>query len=233
MKPSRKWITAVIVAISGMLTGLAMAQTTFIGGNIQTSTNWSNGLPASGNDGTSATNGTGGGDFNGWLGATVNVTGGLLEWGSTRFAPEGGTWNISGGEIDSKLFWFEGTTEVNISGGKLTLNNIGGTIGPWSSTNASMSVSGSAIIDGAIGTAAKNSRVLTTGPIDIQSDWTGFWTMGAYVDTTKWLDHFTSGQIMLDGNTLDAARFAVKFAVTDDGQTLSLKPPSGTLIVVR
>jgi hypothetical protein len=223
----------IAVALKAVVfTGAAGAATSFLGGDFENGANWDNGLPAAGNEGTIAVDGTWGGSTTGFgNGSVVNVTAGTLtaagSEGFNVFA--GGTWNMSGGTIIARYFLSNsdlGTVEFNLSGGSWEMSDQPGTQHMGVANGGILNISGSGTLDGSFATAV----VQTAGVIDIAADWTGSWTWGFY-SGSEWRDHFVAGEILYGGAAIDGATFDSSFLVTDGGQTLALVPEASAVLL--
>lgn len=215
---------------------LGLADTKFGGGDLNQAVNWSNGLPAAGNVGAIAVDGWNGTTVFGFGGgAIVNHTRGTITSSDGFNFIRGDTWYMSGGKLFTRYFLSNGqygNTVINVSGGLVELTDVAGNQHMGVANGGTLNISGSAVLDGTQATLP----VQTGGTLDIASDWTGTWTWGIY-SGNEWETHFTSGQITLGGDTLDAAAFAEKFDVLDSGRTLELKhsvpTAPGTVLLVR
>ena len=230
-----------IIAILGAiaLAGTASAATTLLpGGDIRLAAGWDNGLPAPGNDATISVDGIlGDSDTFGFgAGTIINHTTGTIDAlpfvGASRTGFNlngGGTWNMSGGAIASRYILSNGGgTIFNLSGGLLQLVDVEGTQHMGAANGGTWNVSGSVVIDGTFATV----EVQTANAfVDIASGWTGSWTWGPYPGT-EWRDHFTNGDITVDGSPIDGATFDSTFTVTNGGQTLSMIPEPGTAMLI-
>jgi len=149
--------------------------------------------------------------------STMTFNGGTVSWGGS-FEPSGspgGTIAINGGTFTGTAA--AGTTFGNVAGGgvivaggTITASNFDFSDGGFDPTT----IGGGAVL---VGDSA------TFGWCDIRPDWTGSFTLTGF-SGTDWESEFTSGNITLDGATLDAAAFALDFTVTPDGQTLTYTP---------
>jgi len=199
------------------------ATTEFLGGDINTAANWTNGVPAALKVGTIAADGTNAVTIIGYgTGSVVNMTAGIITSDGTNgfnvTAGGGGTWNISGGKIITRFFLANGVnTIINLSGGTIELADVEGAQHMGAANEGTFKVSGSAVLDGTQATTV----VQTGGTVDIDSNWTGTWTWGTY-SGYDWENLFTAGSITLDGAPLDLAGFEANFAVTNSGQTLQI-----------
>ena len=224
--------------------------TEFQGGDLLTDGNWTNGRPLGRIVGTIATSGTATGINNvfGWEqftlesgtldvtndwsfeasqftmnGGTLNVSDdifcnnatyvfndGTVTW-NDRFEPNGsvgGTITIAGGTFTatgaSARFGNSQIGTTTVTGGTITSPNLIFTTG-------SSSIGGSAVLVGDTG---------TFGALDIASDWTGSLSLSTFTGT-DWENQFISGNITLDGVTLDLAGFTANFAVSTDGMSFT------------
>ncbi|MGJ8726722.1 MAG: hypothetical protein ACSHYB_19405, partial [Roseibacillus sp.] len=205
--------------------GLATAQTSFNGNSITDATNWSNGLPTNINPGTIATNGTISDATFSYSGATVTQSSGTITTDPFNFT--GGTWNLTGGRIEARFVLANGSSggngedaHIHASGGTIFLKDVTGAQQIGVANDGKLTISGTAILDATQGTLA----VPTDGTINILSDWTGSWTQGTYTNNgDEWKNHFTSGQILFNGTSIDENTFDGCFNVSADGKTLTAK----------
>ena len=208
-----------------------MNTTTFTGGDVLQTGNWTNGLPASGKLGNIAVDGWNGiSTFSFGGGSVINQSAGTITSpGSEGFNLMKGTWNLFGGKIVTRFFLANGAnTIINLSGGSVELADTTGTQYVGGANGGKLNISGSTFIDG----THASEGLPTGGAIDIASDWTGSWLWGTY-SGSEWQDHFTSGQITLDGNVIDSAKFNSFFRVSNGGKTLSIDTSHGTIILIQ
>ena len=233
-----------LIAIVSALTlgaGIANAATTFqnngSSGSIYVSSNWSNGLPGTGNTGTITTAGASipdglpqfaAGTYT--INSSANIT--AVDEFAMRIATVGSslTWNMTGGSITTR--WItangqNGAVTINMSGGTINLANVAGTGQFGVQNNGIFNISGSAAIDGTYADVA----VQTAGTIDIAGDWTGYWINGPYTGT-EWHDHFVAGQIKYNGSAIDEETFNSTFLVTNGGSRLQLIPEPSSLALL-
>lgn len=152
--------------------------------------------------------------------STLSFSKGVVSWGGS-FEPAG----TPGGKIAISGGTFTGTSTGTTSFG----NVAGGTV----------SVSGGSVTSSifnfaeGVGTTIRGGAVLsgesaTFGALDILRGWSGSFTLTSF-SGTDWETQFTTGNITVSGEVLDAAGFAQNFVVTDGGQRLSFNPATNLI----
>ena len=203
--------------------------TGFLGGDLLTPANWSNGIPSAfaiatiNVDGTIAISNIGFG-----ANTTVNMTAGTLDSGTNGFnTVGGGVWNISGGKIIARYLIANsqtGASTINLSGGIVELADVTGTQYIGVAHGGTLNISGTAVLDATQASqdfpTTANTGPTSYGTVDIKSNRTGTWTWGTH-SGTDWENLFLTGIIKLDGAVLDLAGFEANFIVTDGGRTLA------------
>jgi len=237
--------------------------TSLIGGDLLVATSWSDGLPVSPGEGTISVDGTLNDDGEtGLADWNFTMTDGIITVGqdwhftaASNIRLRGGTLNVAGNILsgDESVMAFSGGTvtwggdfepsglpggTITISEGSFTGNHFGNSAG------GNLSVSGGEITATTIGLSEGTTTIggsatltgnnATFGSLDIEGVWSGSFTVTAF-SGSSWETQFTSGQITLAGEMLDAADFAGKFSVSGNGQILTFNPStdfSGGNIVV-
>ncbi|YCM42033.1 hypothetical protein V2O64_12045 [Verrucomicrobiaceae bacterium 227] len=222
--------------------------TSLVGGDLLTAGSWTNGLPVSPVEGTVAVDGslddgnagladwhftmtagtiTAGQDWN-FTGAsnlrirggTLDVTGDILASDASAMVFSGGTigWGgdfepagTPGGTIKVSDGSFTGNRFGNIEGGTVTLSGGMITATSYDFSAGATTLGGETTLTGASG---------TFGSLDIERDWSGSFTVTGF-SANRWETEFTSGNITLAGDVLDATGFTKNFSVSADGQILT------------
>lgn len=214
-----------------VLVGVAHADTNFLGGNLNSSGSWDNGLPASGNPGTIAVDGNNGSTvFNFGGGSVVHQTAGTITSGD-GFNLTGGTWNMSGGTLSTRYFLSNGgSTVINLSGGLVELADRPNTQHMGVANGGTLIVSGATTLDGTEAT----TNVQTGGTVNFSSDWTGSWTWRPH-SGTDWRDLLTTSPAMrFHGTPIRGETFDAFFVVSNAGKTLGMIPElTGSAPVAR
>jgi len=210
------------------LVGSASAATTFNGGDIHTSTDWTNGLPASGNDGTIAVGGSAGSTSILWGGTVTQTAGDIVATGTNGCNLRNGTtWNMSGGSFAARYFNANGAHFI-ATGGTFILANTGTSVIQTNGTGT-WTIGGSFSIDA---TFADGAPSTTGAGYLFQSGWTGSWIQGNFSGTT-WKDTLTGDpDFKLDGTSIDSTIFDNNFLVSADGKTLTMVPEPSSLALL-
>lgn len=240
------------------LAGPASAATTFlatIDNNLRTAGNWSNGIPAVGNDGTIAIDGTtAGSGFADWGGATVIQTAGTWTC-TTDFGPRAVSYTMNGGTITAvddvfahtgtftfnagstvianDLFWANASGTLIINGGTHTAKRFGSDASAFANVLGGTITAGTngIVLSGVANTIGGSAVISTTGNmsganVDVLSGWTGSLTVGGMTD---WKAYVTSGWT-LDNVAIDSTSFDNNFSVT--GNTLTVIPEPSSLALL-
>jgi len=170
-------LVALLLAVS------ASADTIFNGGELFTSTDWTNGLPSSGNPGMIAVGGSANATSILW-GGTVNQTAGdIVATGTNGVNLRSGTvWNMSGGSFTARYFNANGST-FNMSGGTVTIANVSGTKQIQTNGTGSWTISGSFTLDATH--ANGDPRLGSSSSYNFLTGWTGSWTQGNFSGPTS------------------------------------------------
>jgi hypothetical protein len=193
--------------------GAVLAATIFNGGNLNLAASWSSGLPATGNNGIIAADGSNGTtEFNFGIGSVVNQSAGTIT-SADGFNLTGGRWNLSGGRIDTRYLLSNGSgTVMNLSGGSVGLRDVSGAQHMGVANGGTWNISGPVVLDGTQAT----DPLQVNGSINIQSNWTGSWTYGIHTGD-DWQNLFLTGAVKYKGEVLDQAGFQAKFEVSEGG----------------
>ena len=151
----------------------------------------------------------------------LTFEGGTVTWGGDfmpSIKPDGevaGYITITGGTFTGTAT--PATTFGNNAGGAMTIT--GGTI------TASNIDFGDAFESKIGGSAVLSGDTATFTELDIQTNWTGSFTVAAF-SGDDWKDELTNGNVTFGGSILEAPYFDANFTVTNDGKTLRYTPVS-------
>lgn len=237
-------LTPIIAALGAItLAGSASAATTFTNkdgdGSIMNAANWSNGLPAAGNDGTIAldSNSNKSMIFNRLGASTVQFTAGTLTQTGARGRINlggGATWSVEGGAIHCSGYLLISEATINVSSGSVTtspLKNISKNYkyGYFGTTKTGqINISDSGVIS--------TKKALRSHRIDFATGWTGSWTVSDFTSAADWkalIVNATSPSWTYNGKGITTnTEFDAVFNVSTDGKTLSIVPnPSSAALL--
>jgi len=225
MKATKTLTALLAIGVFLSLGGAVPAATIFLGGNALDAANWSNGIPAAGNPGTVAVDGSFGNLHSAFAGATITQTAGTMGGGKAQITT-GTTWNLLGGELYFSRYLQVRNSTVNVSGGTVTATNSSyGTFAPSGNDGGTINISDSAEL------TTRTAGADLGGTIDIASGWTGFWHANDF-STDDWMNRLVNDfdKWTYNGSDITGAIFDATFEVTPDGKTLSMQTASGPIV---